>query len=454
MSAVIADYINIRKNEKLEKLVKVIEKLKASANPADQQKLELEEKKHRDEQEKFIPANWLEDAAKRAKQLQLTTHAPKFTHSDAKATGVYQISHQSLSGLVSTGSLTTHDIDVVGNAAALDVGKLLQLQSEGKALIDYIIADDITPFKAFATSSEQAKAWIEGFKLAVTVDKVSSHHLSKQIYWPIDNDVDNPEYHLLSPLYASSLQQPVYDIINNTRFGDKAKEIRDARNKERFSDELVINFPKVAEQHFGGTKPQNISQLNSKRYGKGFLLDAAPPQWETVKKLPLEVNTIFKGIFSNRAGKQATGLRYFLEDKFFEESSMAIRNERANRINNIINLLFDYIDEVHQFEPGWSAQKECRLPIEEKLMLDPARRFYDDEFLYEWDKKKWSEAVAKRFSSWLNYYIAGAKNKSKNLAPGDVEWVQWKRLTDQDLRLLRRDFSDYYQVERQQGAQS
>ena len=455
MSTVIADYINNRKNEKLEKLDKIITKLKASENAADQQKLEVEEQKYRDEQQKFIPNNWLEDAAKRAKQLQLTTHAPKFTHSDAKSSGVYQNTHQPIQGLVSTGSLTNCAIDVIGNAAALDVGKLLQLEYDGKALIDYVADDNIEPFMAFATSTEQANQWLVGFKQAIATDNVSSHKLSKQVYWPIDNDVDDPQYHLLAPLYATSLQQPIYETISNTRFSDLAKEAKEARRKNQTFDTPVVNFTEIAEQHFGGTKPQNISQLNSKRYGKGFLLNAQPPQWQTIKKLPLEVDTIFKGIFSNRAGKHASSLRYYLEHVFDKPSVIEIRDQRADRIDAIIDLLFGYIGEIHQFEPGWSAKTECYLPIEEQLMLDPYRRLSDEKFNQEWDKKEWPEQVAKSFSTWLNRYISGAKTKSKLLAPGKVEFVQWKVLVDQKLRLLRRDFNDFYPVaEQAQGGQS
>ena len=39
-------------------------------------------------EESFKPVNWLTDAAKKASQIQLATHAPKFTHSDAKSSSV------------------------------------------------------------------------------------------------------------------------------------------------------------------------------------------------------------------------------------------------------------------------------------------------------------------------------------------------------------------------------
>ena len=119
LSTAIVDYITVRGEDKLLKLDKEIDKLKASANPADQQRLETQQQKRLDQAQKFKPANWLTDAAKRAGQLQLVTHAPKFTHTDAKGSGMFAPSVQSstLKGTVDTNSISQPQIDVIGNAA-------------------------------------------------------------------------------------------------------------------------------------------------------------------------------------------------------------------------------------------------------------------------------------------------------------------------------------------------
>lgn len=451
----VVEYITARGAEKLEKLDKTIAKLKASNNEADQAKLELEEQKRRDEVEKFIPANWLDDAARRAKQLQLVTHAPKFLNSDAKASGIYAVNEQKgmSDGTVSTSSIAKPVIDVIGNAAALDVGKLLQLSDNGNALIEHIAADDIDPLKPIAKNEEQAEQWLAGFKQAVVVDKLASHKLTKQVYWPVENNGENADYHLLAPLYATSMQHEVYQTINRCNFSEPAKEAKKAKKDKEYHDIPVVNFTDVAEQHFGGTKPQNISQLNSQRYGKSHLLSCSgPPQWETVKKPPLGVDTIFDKIFTHRAGKHATSLRWYLEHVFEKPSVVEIRDERAERVDRIIDLLFGYVGEVHQFEPGWSASPECRLPIEEQLLLDPLRREFDKDFLEHWDKKEWHEQVAARFSRWLNRHIDGYYRKSKQLATSDVEFKQWKQILKSKISALRRDFSDYYLDEAKEQA--
>ena len=67
----------------------------------------------------------------------------------------------------------------------------------------------------------------------------------KQIFFPISND----KYHLISPLYSSSLCQ---------YFFDKREE---------------INFPQLGMLKLGGKKLQNISALNVERSGELLLLE-------------------------------------------------------------------------------------------------------------------------------------------------------------------------------------
>ncbi|NQZ11043.1 MAG: type I-F CRISPR-associated protein Csy1 [Algicola sp.] len=445
LSAKIVDYIAARGQDKLEKLDKDIDKLKLSANPADQAKLEKLEQKRLDEREKFIPANWLTDAAKRAGQLQLVSHAPKFIHSDARATGVFALNSKAdVDGTISTANIQRPAVDVIGNAAALDVGKLLQLEDEGKALIDYVAADDPSPLLPIAQNDEQATQWLAGFKRAICVDKVTSHKLAKQVYWPLDGGDDAQQYHLLAPLYATSLQHSIYETINSTRFSETAKAAKTARKEKILSDVGVINFVGIAEQHFGGTKPQNISQLNSQRYGKAYLMDASPPSWQTIAKPPLNVKTIFAGIFNHRAGKQGRALRHYLEHVFKQQSVKAIRDERADRIDQIVDILFAYVGEIHLFEPGWTASADCQLSDAEQLLLDPKRRDSDEKFELKWDKKDWPEEIAASLARWINRQLEGVKHKSELLAPGDVELVQWKVLIAQKLRVLKDDFREFY----------
>ncbi|MBB1434303.1 type I-F CRISPR-associated protein Csy1 [Pseudoalteromonas sp. SG43-6] len=351
LSEKIRDYIDSRKRDRLDKFDKDTQKGVQAAAAENVAAYEMERAAVRvSEEDRFKPVNWLSDAANRAKQLQLVTHALKFTHSDAKGTSLFA-QRKSLSELpfISTSAIESPKIDVVGNAAALDVGKLLLLeQDDGKLLVNFIQQEDMSPFESFAQSKEQLADWLAGFKLAVTAKDPSSHKLGKQLYWPIDGD-----YHLLLPLYATSLSQEIFERVQHARFSEEQKEARAARRNEKESDLATIEFQNIAVQAFGGTKPQNISQLNSGRGGRSFLLSSAPPTWQSQEKPPLKVKSIFRGPFSRKVYGHLIGLRKFLVANLYKRSVWEIREERARRIDNIVDQLVAYGASVRSFPAGW-----------------------------------------------------------------------------------------------------
>ncbi|MET1254829.1 type I-F CRISPR-associated protein Csy1 [Aliikangiella maris] len=430
LSTKIVDYIQIRASDKLEKLEKEINKLTNSEKNIEQSKLENLQQKYKDEQEKFKPANWLTDAASRAKQIQLVTHALKYIHGDAKGSNIFYQTDNSLPShnFVSTASLNNPVIDIVGNAAALDVGRLLmQVTHEGKNLVDYILSNDISPLMPIAENQQQAEQWFEGFKQVFSSDVLASHKLAKQVYWPIDDC-----YHLLSPLFASSFAQSIYD---------KRKDLREVQFNK---DETVKNngfsvFSNLAVQTFGGTKPQNISQLNSQRGGKNYLLDARPPTWNTIEKPPFNTESIFLSVYRNKAYKRVKKLQKYLELKFERDSTIEIREYRRSGVDDLIEILLSLAASIHAQPAGWSMSEECQLSLEEQLWLDPKRAEFDQGFKEEMEKKEWHDKVAARFASWLNAML-----ESKKLALGDVEHKEWTVLVARQLRLTERARKEFY----------
>jgi CRISPR-associated protein Csy1 len=264
----------------------------------------------------------------------------------------------------------------------------------------------------------------------VTAKDPSSHKLGKQLYWPIGDD-----YHLLLPLYATSLSQELFERVQHARFSEEQKEARAARQNEKESEFATIEFQNIAVQAFGGTKPQNISQLNSGRGGRSFLLSSAPPTWQSQEKPPLKVKSIFRGPFSRKVYGHLIGLKKFLVANLNKRSVWGIRAERARRIDDIVDQLVAYGAGVRTFPAGWSSHPDCHLPLHQKLWLDPNRRAFDKEFEDEFDKKEWQGLVAADFSRFLNAEL----EKNADIATGDVEFVQWKVLTAQELRLVQDD---------------
>lgn len=81
LSAFIDEYIAGRRQTKLE----AFEKKAAKRSEADSATLAAE---RRELELRYEPKTWLTDAAKRAGQINLVTHAAKFTHGDSKSSSV------------------------------------------------------------------------------------------------------------------------------------------------------------------------------------------------------------------------------------------------------------------------------------------------------------------------------------------------------------------------------
>ncbi|EQD27458.1 CRISPR-associated protein Csy1, partial [mine drainage metagenome] len=175
----------------------------------------------------YLPEKWLLDAARRVCQIQQVTHALKFTHPDAKGSSLNSAGN-SAAGEHQVG---THSIgdqlasDIVGNAAALDVYKFLSLSIGGKSLLDYACMQHPALAAALSNDAEQAGNWMAAFSsLAQPKGKPASHKLAKQVYWPLDNG----EYHLLAPLFPTSLVHGVWKMIREDLFSETTKAAREA----------------------------------------------------------------------------------------------------------------------------------------------------------------------------------------------------------------------------------
>ncbi|HGL6086486.1 TPA: type I-F CRISPR-associated protein Csy1 [Citrobacter koseri] len=407
----ITDYIASRRQPKLEAFEKEAAKRLAQGEDASTIALERQALEAR-----YQPQNWLTDAARRAEQISLVTHAAKFTHGDSKSSSIYRDTVGE-EGYLSTASLKNLPTDAVGNAAALDFAKLLQTDVEGDSLLACLKRGEHQPLHAFAENDAQLTQWVEGFNRALTPTQPASHKLAKQVYFPVDND-----YHLLCPLFATSLAQVLHEKLVASRFGEEAKAVRDARKAGKWHPQPDVRYPDMAEMHFGGTKPQNISALNSARGGRIWLLSSQPPQWLNLDKAPQNMRNLFalRGAF-NRAASGIVSRMVFLLKENTEKNNHAIRNARAAYVDELIDLLFMHAATFQQASwQGWT-RNNTDLPLHQQLWLDPWRGQTDETFRLERDKDDWQISVADDFARWLNYRL----NKAR-LDVGLVERREWR----------------------------
>lgn len=419
LTQAIADYIEQRKQAKLEPLQKAQNKvLEKSEDEVEIAKAKVEyAEKAAPIEESFKPEVWLTDAARRAKQISLATHAAKFTHSDAKSSSILVTETYTTDKYLVTANLAVKAIDAVGNAAALDVAKLLKLQVGNESLITQLQNNEASALNAFTQNSELLQNWLNGFKLALADEKLSSHTLSKQLYFPIKNNTDEvtPNYHLLCPLFSSSLAHKLHKKVTETRFGE-SKDIRDARRANKFDERIEASFPNTAVQNFGGSKPQNISQLNSERYGQNFLLNAAPPSFKSQTKPPLNSTSLFSRSFTYSVSSYLREFKTFLTNLKPEENNFKMRYKRDHHfILPIVDQLMYHATNIQVMAAGWATEPECKLKHAHALWLDVYNP--NESFQREREKLDWQAIMAADFASWL---IKQLKNNDKYRL-GDIE---------------------------------
>lgn len=376
---------------------------------------------------------WLADAAHRVSQLQVVTHSLKPLHPDAKGSSLYA-PPETLAAHELVGShelLEGFDADVVGNAAALDVYKFLKLEHGGRSLLERALDDDPILSAALSNNAEQAKGWMHAFaSITQPGDEYATHTHGKQLYWLAGEDpTNNDHFHLLAPLYATSLTHKVYKAIDGDRFAEQTKEARQARRDERYSPTGYRDYLGLAVQKLGGTKPQNISQLNSERRGNNYLLASLPPAWVSSDiKPPLFVDSVFS-LFVRRQKVRETvrGLRALLRSD--PAANQQTRDRRDAFLGALIDELVLFASSYSALEPGWSSSTDCRLAEVEALWLDPWRD--DDDFARRREAGEWTDDVRHRFANWLNQQL------SQDLPVGDAEHSFWAKHLKQHLDALQ-----------------
>lgn len=414
-----------------ERLQLKLDKLKGDDDEVQAQRLSL--------QQAHVRETWLADAAKRVPQIQLASHTLKPIHPDARGTNLYV--DQPIctdANVVGTHTLQGQRTDdVVGNAAALDVFKFLKLQHKGQSMLTRLTCKDAAALHALSSDKQEATQWAQAF--AGIVDGkggAASHTLAKQLYFPLPDE----GYHLLAPLFPTALVHGLHTHLQEARFSDASKAARTARRAKEPYVHGYCDYPGLAVRNMGGSKPQNISQLNSERGGANYLLASVPPVWKDQgTQPPLRVASVFDkrgGIGRDRTVYLiAKALRPFLESVADVDNNMHIRAKRAELVQAIIDRVLDMATELQCLNGGWSADPACKLSWSQKQWLDAdaveaAQAAHEtkaaatgaaDGALAAPEATEWRDKVAEDFARWLNATLSTDK-----IRMSDAEFIEWK----------------------------
>ncbi|WP_298623869.1 type I-F CRISPR-associated protein Csy1 [uncultured Legionella sp.] len=334
----------------------------------------------------FSPECWLPDASKRAGWLSMVSHPGKFSHPAAKISPLIAESERSSDGFLRTGNANAQ-LDILGNAAAMDVFKFLSLVLEdGQTILAHLECDTEVIKNEMKVSTMSYEVLRNGF-LAIKKNPATTitSECVKQVYFPVADD-----YHLLSILTPSGLVYELRNRIHATRFSDEIKEARDNKRKNLYNEDGFDELYNLSMIGYGGTKPQNISVLNSNYGGKSYLLSSSPPDLsrQHVKrpKSNFFTNSLWTKKFENDFFK--------IHDLFtMDRNNEQIRKNRDEVVQTIIDDVIEHMWALRLAEHGWS--ENTNLPDHQKIWLDESRK--EERYTNE----TWLDDISSDFARWF-----------------------------------------------------
>lgn len=391
---------------------------------------------------KYEYATWLVDAASRAHNLQVVTHPIKFTHSAIKGASSLQMERTKLDAHdeIGTHSLAVLDEDfAISDAKHLDVYSLLKMLVDGKRLLDWLREGDTDFESALDDDPATAMALMDSFARVLQPDnELTSHSLAKQIYWLNDeNPSDDSQYHLLQPMFSSSLEHAVHEDIRSVR--ETAFEARGTqKQKPTFANHST--YLGLVSRAIGGSNAQNVSPLNKARGGRNYLLASLPPpawaprQGPDLRKLDTVFNQIHGALFWFGEVREYL---HTLAD--FLKTNPDQNRETRDRVGACVQAIGQELAlfgtaVTGRYPAGWTRDEACRLPLCEKLWLDPDRtelplrenaehpHGHEDDLAFQqaYDCGDWADEVASRFGLWLNGQLRKRNDKLAMLGEAEM----------------------------------
>jgi len=380
--------------------------------------------------------SWLEETTKKniAEGVRIikATHVLRFSHSSAENSGLILI-EKSNDRLLTTASFNKKiPFDLAhNNGALITISRFLALELSGELIIDLILDNKFDFIEAYPVKDDVLERWKVGFSQLVENRTIKTFDKVKQLYFPINGCFE--QYHLIAPLYSSSMSEEINKFISNMKYGAEEKTVKKALSNGTFSERNHVNYTSLSVQNFGGAQPQNVSMLNKSRGGKGYLFSTQPPIWEEQSKPPIYKKSLFDENFFFQSMKEDINyLREYLLR--FNRINLSIKNpERRKWIDrwlaNIIDEFLFFVGNVQNLPSGWTATEDIKLKPAHQYLLDPYRK--DTEFQAVRKGADWQAVICYDFAHWINRKLIG---KDKQFTPQSEHRRMWSLLLEQPLR--------------------
>ncbi len=357
------------------------------------------------------PTEWIKGIIQHIPSCTLATHVGKFTHPSSKNVDINDMNRQSDLPYVVTAAVH-HPVDIVVNAAYIGTAKLLLYElKDGKTVLQHLQKADVQlqqEIEQLGISFNQISSMVAA--MSSPSQPTQTNGYIKQVYFPISPAA----YHVLSVLPSSSIMIEVKRrmIEENSR----KKECCDVKNSHY--GESYQTWADITNIHFGGTKPQNISVLNSTNGGSFWALPSLPP---IIQKKDIRIPK--KDFFQETLPyKEYVPLFRALHTDILTNgiNNRKVRRKREEIIDCIMQLAWTYCYMLREEPAGWSLQKDYEsLPQAQKIWLDKA---YASQ---QKDNEAWERELAMQFGRWvINQYFRILKDSKVLLGDDELAYVK------------------------------
>lgn len=331
------------------------------------------------------PADWFDAMVMHMNECHLASHVGKFTNPDIKTT---VCSHsKKVAGYVTTGG-STCSLDILTPAQYLgSASLLLSPVTPDKNVLEAVITRDKELEKELELLSlpieKLQKKVQEMLEDSQKEPEATDTHL-RQVYFPIAEG----EYHLLSVMPSSCLALEMYQRIRAIN-GHKI----DCCNKKS------ENYGKPCEEvtgltmiGFGGSKPLNISALNSRCGGKTYLLSSLPPSLPA-RKIRLPKSDFFReSIWYKQQSSALYRLHAYMKQ---DRNTIEIRQAIHDLVDEMISAVLFAAYQIRAEKIGWNEEEAySQLPTAQKIWLD-------DAYAEERKETSWADDISSSFARWV-----------------------------------------------------
>lgn len=340
------------------------------------------------------PEEFITYAADNAKKITCATHPSQFSHPYAnrdkkfKITPIFFCGNYSEDGYVRSGNVKTKcNFDMYGSAAFATVMKFLALtMSNNKTVLENIKEGSEEAKELLAKSGKDVNQirsqFLEAFKNSDT-EQVTSSKI-KQVFFSLGNG----DYHLLSLLTPSTL---IYELKNRVLSIN-----REAYEKKTLikNGEITSEFKEVydlVQLKYGGTQPQNISQLNTENAGNTRLLLCVPPV--VVRKVKLPKNDFFSEYLDEHAFKyKFKELQKLIT--FNSNTNIPLEKLRKYRDKLLKDIVLSITESAYTVRESFNEIPDT-LKSEQKIWLNK------DESVRIETKGDWDNKIAQSMAQWI-----------------------------------------------------